>query len=646
VRLPSAAIVLMAVLLGDFPAPGVGQDGTRPDGSIPGILGAYRRLPVENPWHEGEISRNDPANGASLRWANKAGVSWGLTPDLQKGVLLTGPDNPYDDTGSRAFELDVRNGEVVGFWFNHEFYVREGAEVVQQLADGLHTYIIASLPEAPAGFGYGVSFYTRVWPLLEAPLAGFQIGLPSTWIIPENRTFMEPLCPPGTVARDNWPERGPYYRDVFQTIEGGPGFWASTQFPSAVPKYRMNGVPSGYNFEISSPGGWGFGDIRPMPDDQVGIAQLSNQLIVPPDGLTFTGPLDDTFLGYAWMALPLTPPKPTEVGPTGNQSWTLFLATRTFSGPVAFFVPETWSRLSRSYPTINGRGLDARPGVMGGGGMEVAAVPQFRSKDAEGRTYSRIPRLRFPVDGDGRTILLQDVTLYSKETLYDEVASWLAGGEIPGAAIGDRGAYHPPLRTGPPTYRQAGQPISGMERIVEPQIVGEGEAQAFALRWIEPGARGAFPEYFREVGDAMEPIAAAEVPAETKLAAQAFRPGANEGRSYTSPDGPGTRWTVPGPTRGPFTAVLTDGSEITYSWYRFADQPSLQTQGWSQEEKQRVQGLVEAMHRNWSSGRQYLPPPTHGSLVELDGALLLTPPEGLEVGYVPIVTSQRARTVK
>ncbi|MBM3500070.1 MAG: hypothetical protein FJX74_15550 [Armatimonadetes bacterium] len=637
-----AARLAMAALLGAQLAYGAAQDEVREGERIRAILGDYRRLPVENPWHEGTITLQDGAPGAALRWTNRAGVSWDLTPDLEKGVVLTGTSNPYYEAGAREFELDIRDGEVVGFWFNREHYVREGAEVVHQLSDGLHTYIIASLPEAPAEFGYGVSFYTRVWPLLEAPLAGFQIGLPSTWIIPENRTFMEPLCPPGTVARDNWDERGPYYRDVFQTIEGGPGFWVSTQFPSAVPKYRLNGVPSGYNFEVSSPGGWGFGDTAPMRDDQVGIAQLSNRVIIPPDGLTFVGPLDDTFLGYAWMALPLTPPKPTEVGPTGDQSWTLFLATRTFQGPVAFFVPEAWSRLSRTYPTINGRGLDARPGLMGGGGMEVAAVPQFRAEDAGGRTYSKIPRLLFPVDGDGRTILLQDVTLYSKEALYQSVASWVDGGDIPEGTIGETGAYHSPLTTGPPTYRQAGQPISGVERVVEPEILTEGGSYAFALHWMEPDHQGVFPEYFREEDGAMVPVPPADVPAETELAQQRFRPASNDGRSYTSPADAGTRWTAPGPTRGPFTAVLADGSEITYSWYRFADQPSLQTQGWTQAEKERVQALVEAMHRTWPTDRPYLPPPTHGSLVELDGALLLTPPEGLEVGYVPIVTSQRA----
>lgn len=634
--MPSAEVLLLLFLLGGQPV-----EGRLPDG----LLGAYRRLPVENPWHEGTISLAEGSGEAPLRWTNRAGVSWDLIPDLERGILETGTGNPYYEAGQRHFALETDGGEVVGFWFGSEHFVREGASVVSQQDGGLHTYIVAGVPQPPAEFGYGVSFYTRVWPLLEAPLTGFQIGLPSTWIIPENRDFMEPLCPPGTVARDNWDERGPYYRDVFQTIEGGPGFWVSTQFPSATPKYRLNSVPSGYNFEVSSPGGWGFGQTAPLADDQVGIVQLSNRLVIPPDGLTFAGALDEAFLGYACMALPLTPARNEPAAPTGNQSWTVFLATKTYQGPLAFFVPEMWSRLSRAYPTINGRGLDARPGVMGTGGMEFGAVPQFRAEDAEGRTYSRIPRLSFPVDEGGMSVLLQDVTLYSKEALYDAVDSWTAGGVIPDGQIGALGAYRPPLSTGPPSYRQAGEhpPIVGVERIVEPRIVTEGGSHALALHWADPEAGGVFPEYFRDEGEAMAPVSRDEVPAETRLTSQVFRRARNTGSSYDSPDAPGTRWTEPGPVRGPFTAVLADGSEITYSWYRFADQPSLQALGWRDDEKGRLQALVESIHRNWPADRRYLPPPTRGSLVELDGALLLTPPEGLEVGYVPIVTRQRAR---
>jgi hypothetical protein len=72
-----------------------------------------------------------------------------------------------------------------------------------------------------------------------------QIGLPSTWISPDNADFFEPLCPPSTVAHQ-WAEtRGPYFRDVFQTIEGGLGYWCSTRFGSVAPKYRINGTPNG-----------------------------------------------------------------------------------------------------------------------------------------------------------------------------------------------------------------------------------------------------------------------------------------------------------------------------------------------------------------------------------------------------------------
>ncbi len=144
---------------------------------------------------------------------------------------------------------------------------------------GLGGYISMSVSAPPEGYGYGVSLYTTAWPLLEKPLRNFQIGLASIWIVPDNRNVEYSLLPTGTVARDNWPERGPSYRDVFQTIEGGLGFWASTRFGSATAKFRMNGTPNGYNHEISSPG-WGFGKVRALSKEEMGIAQLSPYLLV------------------------------------------------------------------------------------------------------------------------------------------------------------------------------------------------------------------------------------------------------------------------------------------------------------------------------------------------------------------------------
>ncbi len=49
---------------------------------------------------------------------------------------------------------------------------------------------------------------------------------------------------------------------------------------------------------------------------------------------------------------------------------------------------------------------------------------------------------------------------------------------------------------------------------------------------------------------------------------------------------------------------------------------------------------MELLHRHWKKDREYLPAPTVGALADLDPAVLVSPPQWLEVGYVPIVTRQ------
>jgi hypothetical protein len=125
------------------------------------------------------------------------------------------------------------------------------------------------------------------------------------------------------------------------------------------------------------------------------------------------------------------------------------------------------------------------------------------------------------------------------------------------------------------------------------------------------------------------------------LLAQEFKL-ARMGVPYTSPSV--GAWAQPGPKLGPFRARLVDGSVVTYSWYRFVDQPSFQQYHWSAEKKARLQAFVERLHAHWPLDRDYMAPPTRGKLASLDPALIVTPPEGLEAGYVPIVTRQAAST--
>lgn len=518
----------------------------------------------------------------------------------------------------------------------------------QLVSQGLMGYISMDVPSPPDEFGYGVSLYTAVWPLLEHPLRDFQIGLASIWIVPENRKINEPLLPTGTVARDNWPERGPSYRDVFQTIEGGTGFWASTRFGSTTAKFRMNGTANGYNHEISSPG-WGFGSTKALTADQMGIAQLSPRLLVPPDGLTFRNGTCGELLGYAWMALPWTQPKAATAGlpiPTGNQCWTLFLNTTNFKGPVAFYTPVTWSRISRRHPPAVGRGLDARPGLVTGGAIEINTVPRFVSKDARGVAYSRIPRLQFPVDKDGRTVLIHNLTHYSKAALYQQVERWLSGGAAPDSRFDDKAAIVPPVRPRPLTVRQGEEnlPLQKTDNWVETCVIGK---STFGLQWkvsrLEPWIgglrRGTFPEYGRLEGKQLTALGADAVPEETGLKAAQFLPALKD-QAYTSPESGDNCWRRPGPKAGPFQAKLADGSVVTYYWYRFIDQPALQDADLSESEKSHLQSIVEKIHTQWTSRKEYMPPPAMGTIAALDTALLVKPPKGLEVGYVPIVVRQ------
>jgi hypothetical protein len=483
-----------------------------------------------------------------------------------------------------------------------------------------------------------MGFYSAVWPLIAEPLARFQIGLPSAWITPDNSDNKDtPLAPIGTHARDNWPARGPTWSSVFQTVEGGLGYWAGNRFRYGPPKFSMNATPQCYDYEVGSPGWSFFYSSTALPDDRLGIAQLSNRLLIPPDALPFEGNPNGEFLGYTYMALPFTEPT-TGDPPTGDQAWTCFLSGANFKGPIAYYIPETWSKIGKlfNYPFIYGRGLDARPGKMGGGAMEINTVPCFQSQDAQGAVYSKIPKLQFPVDSQGRTLLVQNVTYYSKAALYDAFKAWRDGGPACSGQFDEKGAWRATLTTRTTRFDQDGKVINGVENIFNTRVY---ESNVWGLEWYDGtvNANGYFPQYFKHVGDDPVIVSAAEVPEETQLLTKQFRL-ADRGAPYTSPES--GAWTNPGPKSGPYKVNLADGSAVTYYWYRFVDQPSFQQYNWSQEKKAKLQSFVEKIHATWSIDRDYMAPPSSGTLAKLDPALLVTPPAGMEVGYVPIVTRQ------
>lgn len=234
--------------------------------------------------------------------------------------------------------------------------------------------------------------------------------------------------------------------------------------------------------------------------------------------------------------------------------------------------------------------------------------------------------------------------MYSRKAIYKAVMSWFndtwgpaASGEF--AATGAKAKFREAAAI---DFKQEGKELNGISDLVEVVNLGDSNTCSWGLLWNEPKrtglSNGQFPEYFVN-GEAK---AASDVPQETGLATAIFDPPDSDYsyHPYVSPTS--GAWTSPGPTGEPQTVTLGDGTKVTYVWYRFVDQPALQNLKLTDDQKRQLQSRIELLHKNWTITGKYMKPPSKGSLVSMDPKLIVEPPSGLEVGYVPIVTKQES----
>ena len=107
---------------------------------------------------------------------------------------------------------------------------------------------------------------------------------------------------------------------------------------------------------------------------------------------------------------------------------------------------------------------------MGGGAMEINTVPCFQSQDAQGIVYPKLLKLQFPVDEQGRTLLVQDVTYYSKAALYDAFKDWRDGGPSCSGAFDEKGAWKSTLTTRTTRFDQGGKKINGVDKVLNTKV--------------------------------------------------------------------------------------------------------------------------------------------------------------------------------
>jgi len=508
-------------------------------------------------------------------------------------------------------------------------------------------YLLVPHNKVPETYNAGFSMYVAAWPLLqEYPGNRFQTGLLSTWMFAQN-------------------DKPKPIEKMYSDVEGGLGWWRDTRFATETPKFIMGGVQLNFRAWANGPGA-GKGRDWNKPQGKYGIAQLSPWVLWPPDGLNLKQGTCGELFGYGYLPLPLTEPKSTTAGknvPTGNHCWTLFLNAGNFKGPVAFFTPYFWSQVTVDDARLTGMFLDSRSSNPNRAlQMETQYVPAVQATDKQGQIYARIAPTSFPRGQNGNSVVVHRITAYNKKALWDAVEAWFKGGPVASGRVDSKQSV---INTFPgrggATWRIYKTSVPGEERV---RIAWDSFAKplapdpnTFGYQWnyehvtkkdTKDGLLVTLPEYYRlDQNDKRKarwiPMRPEDAPAETGLTEVNFgRPREEPSKPYVTPDDPESCWKKPGPVAGPFKAHPGDGSVVTYYWYRFADQPALLNADLTEQERENLQARVEKIHRNWKKDRDYLPPPAIGKLAYIDPALIVIPPPGLEVGYVPIATRQEA----
>ena len=508
---------------------------------------------------------------------------------------------------------------------------------------------------ADSTYGSGYTMYSSAYPIFKnypGP-ADFQTGLSSSWLTTQ-RTGNEP-------------------DQFYTTIEGGLGWWHDTRFGTKIPKFIMGGVS--YNFYAWANGpGAGRSDILPngqrdwsTPGGKYGVAQLSNKLLWAPDGLNMAQSLNGEMLGYGYIPLPLTEPIPNTNGTdiaTGNQCWTLFLNSTNFKGPATFFLPTFWTEPALQNPGLEGLFLDSRPSDPNVGfGIEHAGSPALISKDINGNRYAKVNRLQFPASNEDNSMILSQISVYSQNALWKDLERWFNGGPPVLPGIKTTGTYGVSFinNGGAMAVEISENSNNGIKHDIDLNYIDNVQQNAnimgfeYDLNTVDKDENNfILPEYFRlDPDDRWRPVDEVAVPSSTDLLTSAIPTSPRSEISYLTPmdpdcqwQDPNSPWNSPGPSAGPFKSDLGDGTTLTYYWYRFVDQPAIIHANLPEDIRTKLQSRVELIHSNWSHTDEYLAPISVGQIATLDPAILVQPPAGLEIGYVPIVTRQEITQAK
>lgn len=433
-----------------------------------------------------------------------------------------------------------------------------------------------------------------------------------------------------------------------------------------------------------------------------GAVSIMNNIVLPNDQIQFEVPENGKIDGFMGYMLTRTP-----VGKRGDEDkanyWTIFLDTENFSGPIYYISSWFWDSIASWHPESISW---ADPSILISYAQEgfEGSIGTFQYTDENGSTWIRTNELAFPRDLINGTFtststLATGHSIYENDWATEAMEGMLSGsGGLSSQTVEHFLQQSMSTRTKPEcitqfeSHENGPLELSMMSEDQEMAFTGFGVGDTFPADELEEldesnqahchsrvileesklscDKDSAFcrtPKYIRIDKDETLSgvVAEKKVPAHVKQALQLndFQPTRRNDGRYLGPPGETENacFDIPGPAPADprlYCTRLGSGTWLGFRWYRFIDQPELNQVFASIEDpadrkearcfmQQRIERLHEAVAKGGPMPRWFQPPQGDDELptekVRIDPAYLVTPPEGLEKGFVPVAVWERNR---
>jgi len=464
----------------------------------------------------------------------------------------------------------------------------------------------------------------------------------STWMTPTNIKFDVCACDPKgwPSATKGDPSFGCCENDskcswLYATIEGGPGYWSGSQLPTSTMKWRMVVTTACYENGGQTPLFFYGGKV--MECKYTGVIQLSNRMLLSPDGITFSR---QGLYGVGFVRTPIGKKNERDA----RNFWTYVVDADNFAGPVAYLLPEMFKERPAKWRVQSAHLKDyGTPGVgiSNGGGFGFQWNTLFAmQQESDTDRFIKIPQMAVPVKA-GKAILAMNGRSYEDENVYNPLEQVLSNQKSlnSGDIMSSGKAFDCSNSKGIAQFRLNHEDTVSLGSLQTTKV-------ADGCQWLmtTENTTGFFPSFFKSPKAGQRNIQPVDSSAVPKALREASFPKKGTLWPFNGPydamskPPAGGCLSNPGPAdQALYCAKTVSPSWIGYRWYRFVDQPGLQRLGLSDAEKRFLQTRVERLHKSLTGKDRWIKGQGVTDLVEIDGAQLVTPPADMKYGHVPIV---------